>query len=107
MVVSVPPTNLRVARYSARLAVEARGVLASRIRSLSEGRFSQRSLATATGLGIGTVRDVWAGRSDPTLSTMLALTETLGLRSVEELLGPLGTQALLALQRGTAAARTA
>jgi hypothetical protein len=46
--------------------------------------------------------DVWAARSDPTLSTMLALTEALGLRSIEELLGPLGTETMLELQRSQA-----
>ena len=75
--------------------------IARRIQTLSANRFSRRSLAAKIGLGIGTVMDVWAGRTDPTLSTMLALVEALELRSIEELLGPLGTQSMLELQRGS------
>lgn len=87
------------ARNTARLSDGAKAALAERVRELSAGRYSRRGLAAATGLGIGTVMDLWAGRSDPTLGTLLALAEALELRSVEELLGPLGTQAMLEHQR--------
>jgi transcriptional regulator with XRE-family HTH domain len=95
------------ARFSARLSKGARDCLAARVRELSAGQHSQRGLAAATGLGIGTVRDIWSGSSDPTLSTLLALTEALGVHSIEELLGPIGTQRLLELQRDAVVSRTA
>lgn len=46
--------------------------------------------------------DVFAGRSDPTLSTLLALVEALELRSIDELLGPLPTESVLRRQRRSA-----
>ena len=94
------------ARPTARLSVAARQALGTQLRALSQGRISRRAVAAATGLGIGTVMDLWAGRSDPELSTLLALVEVLGVRSIDELLGPLGTQVLLEHQR-TGTRRTA
>jgi hypothetical protein len=85
-------------RRTARLTDAARTALADRIQELSQGQFSQRGLAAATGLGIGTINDLWAGRSDPSLSTLLALTSALGLHSIEELMGAPGTQAMLRRQ---------
>ena len=63
------------------------------------GRFSQRGLAREAGLGIDTVRDLLAGRSDPSLSTLLALADALDLRSIDELLGPLPTESILEARR--------
>jgi len=80
-------------------------MLGERLRGLAVGR-SGRELARAAGLGIGTVRDLLEGRSDPTLGTMLALVEALELASIEELLAPLGTSAYREAQGG-ASARTA
>jgi transcriptional regulator with XRE-family HTH domain len=91
------------ARRAARLDASVRAAMARRIQALSAGRFSRRSLAAETGLGIGTVMNLWAGRTDPALSTMLALVDALGLRSIDELLGPLGTQTMLELQQQASA----
>lgn len=90
-----------VARNSARLDPAVRAAVAERVQHLSEGRYTRRALATKTGLGIGTVMDLFAGRSDPSLSTMLALVEALDLRSIEELLGPLSTESMLRHQRSS------
>lgn len=87
------------ARHSARLSAAARAALAEQLHDLCDDQFSRRRLADATGLGIGTIRTLWKGESDPTLGTLLALVEGLGLRSVEELLGPLGTETMIGLQR--------
>ncbi|MEY2451484.1 MAG: hypothetical protein QOD92_1058 [Acidimicrobiaceae bacterium] len=51
-----------------------------------------------TGLGIGTVMDVVAGRSDPTLSTLLAVAGALDVGTIEDLLGPTATENLIAAQ---------
>jgi hypothetical protein len=39
--------------------------------------------------------DLWAGRSDPTLSTLLAVAEALGLHSLEELFGTFVSHVLI------------
>ena len=89
------------ARNSARLDPAVRTAVAERVKQLSDGRYTRRALASKTGLGIGTVMDLFAGRSDPSLSTMLALVEALELRSIEELLGPLTTESMLRHQRSS------
>lgn len=61
----------------------------------TRGLTSIRALADAAGLGRGTVADILAGTSDPSLSTMLALVSALGLGSIEELLSPLGTSVVI------------
>jgi transcriptional regulator with XRE-family HTH domain len=61
----------------------------------AQGLSSIRTLADAAGLGRGTIADILAGSSDPTLSTMLALVRAFGLGSIEELLNPLGTSVVL------------
>lgn len=86
------------ARSTARLSDAARQAVGTRARGLCEGRYTQRGLATKTGLGIGTVRELLAGSSDPTLGTLLAVAKALELGSIEQLLGPSGTETLLALQ---------
>jgi DNA-binding phage protein len=85
----------RAVRNSAR--VEARELVSRRTRELANARGlkSIRSLADASGLGRGTVAEILAGNSDPTLSTMLALVRALGLGSIEELLSPLGTSVVI------------
>ena len=45
------------------------------------------------------MRDLLAGRSDPSLSTLLALADALDLRSIDELLGPLPTESILEARR--------
>lgn len=90
------------ARSDARLTVDARDALGLRVRQLCDGRFSQRGLATTSGVPISTVRQLWCGRTDPQLSTLLAIVGALGLRSIEELLAPLGTQVFQDHQRSVA-----
>lgn len=87
--------DARCVRNSARS--EARSLVAARTRALmtSRGLSTIRALADAAGLGHGTVADILAGTSDPTLSTMLALVRALGLGSIEELLSPLGTSVVI------------
>jgi DNA-binding phage protein len=72
-------------------------LVAARTRELMDARGlgSIRKLATAAGLGNGTISDILSGSSDPTLSTMLALVRALGLGSIEELLSPLGTSLVI------------
>jgi transcriptional regulator with XRE-family HTH domain len=57
------------------------------------GDFSERGLAAAAGLGTTTVRNLLAGKAEPRLSTMLALAKALELHSIEELLGPMPSEA--------------
>ena len=72
-------------------------MVARRTRELMDARGlgTIRTLADAAGLGRGTVSDILAGTSDPTLSTMLALVRALELGSIEELLSPLGTSVVI------------
>lgn len=59
---------------------------------LAERGWSRRKLAAqCVGVSIGTVMGVIRGERDPDLGTMLAMVDALGLRSIEELLGPFGT----------------
>ena len=53
-----------------------------------------RELHVRSGVGIGTIREILGGRSDPTLGVMLGLVKGLELHSVEELIAPLGSQLL-------------
>jgi transcriptional regulator with XRE-family HTH domain len=70
-----------------------------RLVAAEQGFESTRALARATGLSIGAVRTLMKGTTDPTLGTMLALVDGLGLSSVEELLHPLGTSVSLGRSR--------
>jgi transcriptional regulator with XRE-family HTH domain len=62
---------------------------------MEEQNLSQRGLAARAGLGISTLRKVLNQESDPALSTLLGLAGALGLHSLEELLGPIGTMEVL------------
>lgn len=87
------------ARNSARLAVESSAELGRRIWSLCKPRSVRRGLAAASGVSIGTIMDLRAGRSDPTLSTLLAVAKALDLYSIQELLGEPGTMRFIDIQR--------
>jgi hypothetical protein len=65
----------------------------------TKGYLSTVASALVFGAGIGTVMDLWARRTDPTLSTFLAVADALGVRSIEELMGVLGTNAMTEHQR--------
>jgi len=83
-------------RFTGGLSEAARSRLGSRIRNLAATRgVSQTALVKRTGLGRSTIEDLWWGRSNPTLNTVLAVVYVLRLGSIEELLGPLGTQLIL------------
>jgi DNA-binding phage protein len=103
--VSAEPGQLEVARISARLSDEARALLAARLQALMNERgLSARRLAANARVHYSQVADVLARRGDPKLSVMLALVKELNLRSIEELVSPLGTGLLLAgpVEFGTA-----
>ena len=70
-------------------------MLGERIRELAAGRITQSELVSRTGLGKGTVSELWWGKSNPTLGTLLTVAGELGVGSVEELLAPFGTQLML------------
>jgi transcriptional regulator with XRE-family HTH domain len=77
--------------------LDHRALVAVRLRESAklQGLESTRAIARATGLSIGAIRSLLKGETDPTLGTMLAIVEGLGLSSVEELLRPLGTSVAL------------
>lgn len=86
------------ARCPARISIVALGpqaleALSVRLQELLEERkLSRRKLATlSVGVSIGTVMEIVRGERDPDLGTMLSIAHALKLRSIEELLGPLGT----------------
>jgi DNA-binding XRE family transcriptional regulator len=71
-----------------------------RTRDAGEGArtvMSQRELGRLTGLSASTVGQLERGLHEPTLSTLLALRDALGLGSVEELLGPMPSERFTAL----------
>jgi DNA-binding phage protein len=67
-----------------------RQLIASRLKEIA-GRRGAIVLAQQCGLGVGTIQRLLDGKADPHLSTTLMLVRGLGLRSVDELLAPLGT----------------
>lgn len=96
MVTVSEPTAGHAPRFSGGLTVAAKERLGSRVREVAASqRVNQTTLVTRTRLGKGTVEDLWWGRSNPRLSTILAVVHELNLRSIEELLGPLGTQLMI------------
>lgn len=89
-------------RYSGNLTESAKERLGARVRALAERQgFNQSRLVAATGLGKGTIEDLWKGRANPTLSTLLAVASELRVGSIEELLGTTATQVAIADQRVT------
>jgi hypothetical protein len=81
-----PPytTSLDVTRESARRQV--RDLISSRLAGLvreADGLETPDDVARRYGLGLGTVRNLLNGDSDPHLSTALVLVQGLGLRSIE------------------------
>ena len=96
VVVSEVGAGYGAPRFSGGLSDAAKERLGSRVREVATGmRVSQTTLVARTGLGKGTVEELWWGRSNPRLSTLLAVVHELHLRSIEELLGPLGTQLMI------------
>jgi len=82
-------------RYTGGLPLQARERLGARIRELAGKRINQTELVFRTGLGKGTIGDLWWGRANPTLGTLLLVARELNVRSIEELFGPIGTQTML------------
>lgn len=76
------------ARYTAR----SRGteLLTERLAEF-EKTLGADGIARRCGIGLGTVENLLSGKSEPRLSTMLRLVAGLGLRSLDDLLAPLGT----------------
>jgi DNA-binding phage protein len=66
----------------------------SAVRQLIAG-FSERAWARDAGIGVTTLRRILAAEDDPRLGVMLRLVDALELRSIEELVAPLGTVLLL------------
>lgn len=55
-----------------------------------------KQLSEESGIPESVIGRISRGEEDPSLSEMLALVAVFGLRSIEELVSPLGTQILLA-----------
>jgi len=73
--------------------------IGDRVRELAVDKgWSLTKLAAESGVGLGTVMEIARGEREPSLSTMLAFVSSLGLRSIEELLAPLGTVELCKLE---------
>jgi len=81
-----------MARNTGALPAVIRARLGERVRELAAGKLTQTELVARTGLGKGTIGDLWWGKSNPTLSTLLTVARVLGVSSIEELLAPFGTQ---------------
>jgi DNA-binding phage protein len=94
-VVDSPTQHENAVRKTARTDLRNLVAAQARLAMHERGFTSIRALADASGLGTGTVADILRGKSDPRLSTMLALVRALELASIEELLSPLGTTLLL------------
>jgi transcriptional regulator with XRE-family HTH domain len=67
----------------------------ARLREL-RGDESQRGLAARTGLSPTTIGQLEEGKHEPRLGTMLALKDAFRLGSIEELIGPMPSTALVA-----------
>lgn len=71
--------------------------LATRLREL-RGDEPQRRLASRTGLSATTIGELERGKHEPRLGTMLALRDAWGLGSIEQLIGPMPSEVLCALE---------
>ena len=71
-----------------------RALLASRVGELRVARdWNWRDLACAAGMNAKQVEDVEKGARDPAFTTVVKLANGLGVRSIDELLGPLPLEA--------------
>lgn len=86
-------TARQIARFGERLRE-------LRQRRGGEAAMSQRELGRLTGLSPSTVGQLERGLHEPSLGTLLALRDALGLGSVEELLGPMPSETFTSLGRG-------
>lgn len=73
------------AHYSAQLAARV-------AHERAHHGWSLRRLAKEAGLSLTTLRTIESGESNPELETLLRLQATLGLASIEELLGDMPSQ---------------
>lgn len=81
------------ALIDAKLSARESARIGKRLKSL-RGTTGLRDLAESAGLSPSTINQIELGRRQPKLGTMLALCEALGLHSIEELIGPMPSQAL-------------
>lgn len=77
----------------AKLSARESAHVGERLRSL-RGKRPLRDLGESARLSPSTINQIELGRRQPKLGTMLALCQALGLHSIEELIGPLPSQAL-------------
>lgn len=76
-------------RPEVKLTARQNARLRERVRALAKREgLSERGLADKAGLSVGAVRTVGGTDAGPTLGTLLALAKALGLRSIDDLLGP-------------------
>jgi hypothetical protein len=81
------------------LSHEARVLIGTRVHGLAaQQRLSVRRLETLTGIPKSTIEDLMKGRKDPPLGMLVALVGAFGLRSIEELIAPIGTSLLRKLE---------
>lgn len=86
----------QLAPYSARLREAATAAFVGRVAALLALRpRSIRQLSEESGVPLSTLRRIVDGVNEPTLSDMLALVAAFRLRSIEELIAPLGSHLVL------------
>jgi transcriptional regulator with XRE-family HTH domain len=91
------------AREPGRLRAESQAVVRARLEFLlARQEITGRELAKRAHLSQSTVSDVLNGKTkDPSLGLMLRLVHGFGLRSIEELIAPLGTSQLRRIELGS------
>lgn len=77
----------------AKLTARESAQIGERLKTL-RGKRPLRDLGESARLSPSTINQIELGRRQPKLGTMLALCQALGLHSIEELIGPLPSQAL-------------
>ena len=89
------PTPAPGGRALGHLGSGARGIVTGRLNQLlTQTGLAERELAERAGLPRSTVQDALNGESTLPLGVMVRLAHGFGLRSVEELIAPLGTSQL-------------
>lgn len=96
----IRPRAEQIAPDLARLRVTSTRAVRDRLQALRSTRSaSLKQLSEESGIPESVIGRISRGQEDPSLSEMLALVAVFGLRSIEELVSPLGSQILLAEAR--------
>jgi transcriptional regulator with XRE-family HTH domain len=99
-VVTASTTSGR-SRKIGHLSDEGRELVVDRIKELLDARgMTAREVALKAGVPANTLYDILSKKSDPALGPMVRIAHALRLRSIEELIAPLGTTQLQLLELG-------